>query len=146
MTALNTTPTSPIPARRVHIPIRIKITVPYMILSLLVAAVVAYLTTQLVIENIQERFDKQLYEAGKISSELIVSYETQLLETQSQGNQQNQLHIHNLNQHIQYLTLLINLQVLCGYSYRRDQMLLLLSFLPLQSFNQLSSFHTRYLT
>ena len=82
MTALNTTPTSPIPARRVHIPIRIKITVPYMILSLLVAAAVAYLTTQLVIENIQERFDKQLYEAGKISSELIVSYETQLLETQ----------------------------------------------------------------
>ena len=82
MTALNTTPTPPISARRVHIPIRIKITVPYMILSLLVAAAVAYLTTQLVIENIQERFNKQLYEAGKISSELIVSYETQLLETQ----------------------------------------------------------------
>ena len=48
----------------------------------MLAAAVAYLTTQLVIENIQERFDKQLYESGKISSELLVSYETQLLETQ----------------------------------------------------------------
>ena len=37
---------------------------------------------QLVIENVEERFNKQLYEAGKISSELIVSYETQLLQTQ----------------------------------------------------------------
>jgi len=53
-----------------------------MILSLILAVGVAYLTTQLVIENIQERFDKQLYEAGKISSELLVSYETQLLNTQ----------------------------------------------------------------
>jgi putative nucleotidyltransferase with HDIG domain len=78
MTALNNIPSS----RRLHIPIRIKITVPYMILALLLAAAVAYLTTQLVIENIRERFDKQIYEAGKISSELMVSYETQLLETQ----------------------------------------------------------------
>lgn len=53
-----------------------------MILALILAGAVAYLTTQLVIENVQERFDKQLYEAGKISSELLVRYETQLLETQ----------------------------------------------------------------
>jgi len=71
-----------IPVRRVRIPIRIKITIPYLILSLILAAAAAYLITQLVIENVEERFNKQLYEAGKISSELIVSYETQLLQTQ----------------------------------------------------------------
>ena len=82
MTTLNSISSHQVPVRRVHVPIRIKITFPYMILSLILAVAVAYLTTQLVIENIQERFDKQLFEAGKISSELLVSYETQLLKTQ----------------------------------------------------------------
>jgi putative nucleotidyltransferase with HDIG domain len=71
-----------IPIRKVRVPIRVKITIPYLILSLILAAGAAYLITQLVIENVEERFNKQLYEAGKISSELIVSYETQLLQTQ----------------------------------------------------------------
>ncbi len=71
-----------IPARRVRIPIRIKITIPYLILSLILAVAAAYLITQLVLENVEERFNKQLYEAGKISSELIVNYESQLLQTQ----------------------------------------------------------------
>ncbi len=70
------------PLQRIRVPIRIKITLPYLVLSLVLAVAVAYLTTQLVIENITERFNKQLYEAGKISSELIVSYEAQLLETE----------------------------------------------------------------
>lgn len=69
------------PSVRVRVPIRVKITLPYLLLSLVLAVAAAYLTTQLVIENIEERFNKQLYEAGKISSELMVSYETQLLET-----------------------------------------------------------------
>ena len=72
----------PIPVRRVRVPIRIKITIPYLILSLILAVAAAYLITQLVIENVEERFNKQLFEAGKISSELIVTYEMQLLETQ----------------------------------------------------------------
>jgi putative nucleotidyltransferase with HDIG domain len=67
---------------RVRVPIRAKITAPYLILSLLLAAAAAYLIMQLVMENVQERFNKQLYEAGKISSELIVGYETELLQTQ----------------------------------------------------------------
>ncbi|MBI5352096.1 MAG: HD domain-containing protein [Chloroflexi bacterium] len=71
-----------IPAQRVRVPIRIKITIPYLILSLILAAAAAYLITQLVFENVEERFNKQLYEAGKISSELIVNYESQLLQTQ----------------------------------------------------------------
>ncbi len=70
------------PLRHVRFPIRVKITFPYLILSLILAIAVAYLTTRLVIENIEERFNKQLFEAGKISSELLVSYESQLLETQ----------------------------------------------------------------
>src|ERR1051325_10961647 len=69
-------------APRVRFTIRMKITIPYLILSIILAVAAAYLITQLVVENVQERFNKQLFEAGKISSELIVSYETQLLETQ----------------------------------------------------------------
>lgn len=71
-----------ISARKIRVPIRIKLTLPYLILSLILAAAAAYLITQLVLENVEERFNKQLYEAGKISSELIVNYESQLLQTQ----------------------------------------------------------------
>lgn len=67
---------------RVRIPIRAKITVPYLILTLVLAAAAAYLITQLVVENLEERFNKQLFEAGKISSELMVGHESRLLETQ----------------------------------------------------------------
>ncbi len=66
----------------VRVPLRTKITLPYLILSLILAVAVAYLVTQLVVENVEERFKKQLFEAGKISSELLVGYESQLLETQ----------------------------------------------------------------
>jgi hypothetical protein len=55
--------------------IRTKITIPYLVLSLILAVAAAYLITQLVVENVEERFTKQLFEAGKISSELIVSHE-----------------------------------------------------------------------
>jgi len=67
--------------QRVRFPIRAKITVPYLVLSLVLALVAAYVITQLITENVQERFNKQLFESGKISSELIVGYETKLLET-----------------------------------------------------------------
>ena len=61
--------------------IRAKITIPYLLLSLILAVAAAYLITQLVVENVEERFTKQLFEAGKISSELIVNDEMQQLET-----------------------------------------------------------------
>jgi putative nucleotidyltransferase with HDIG domain len=67
--------------QHVRFPIRAKITVPYLILSLIVALAAAFVITQLVTENVQERFNRQLFESGKISSELIVGYETKLLET-----------------------------------------------------------------
>ncbi|MFT3895240.1 MAG: HD domain-containing phosphohydrolase [Anaerolineales bacterium] len=53
-----------------------------LILSLSLAVALAYLIMQVVIGSIEERFNKQLYEAGKISSELMVGYESQLLETE----------------------------------------------------------------
>ncbi|HLF73581.1 MAG TPA: hypothetical protein VI524_04515, partial [Anaerolineales bacterium] len=46
----------------VRVPIRTKLTVPYLVLSLSLAVAAAYLITQLVIENLQERFNKQLFE------------------------------------------------------------------------------------
>jgi len=52
-----------------------------MVLSLILAVAAAYLITQLVVENVEERFTKQLFEAGKISSELIVNHESRLLES-----------------------------------------------------------------
>ena len=73
---------APKTASRVRVPIRAKITIPYLVLSLILAVAAAYLITQLVVENVVERFNKQLFEAGKISSELIVDYESQLLETE----------------------------------------------------------------
>jgi putative nucleotidyltransferase with HDIG domain len=68
--------------RKVRVPIRTKLTFPYLLLTLILATAAAFLITQLVVENVQERFDKQLFEVGKISSELMVTYESQLLETQ----------------------------------------------------------------
>ena len=82
MAIINEALAPPTPARRVRVPIRIKITIPYLLLSIILAVAAAYIITQLIVENVEERFNKQLYEAGKISSELSVSYESQLLETE----------------------------------------------------------------
>jgi len=67
--------------RKVRMPIRTKLTLPYLVLSLIVAVIAAYMITQLVVENVEDRFTKQLYEAGKISSELVVTAESKLLES-----------------------------------------------------------------
>jgi putative nucleotidyltransferase with HDIG domain len=82
MAVINETFSHSSPSRQVRIPIRLKLTVPYLVLSIVLAVAAAYLITQLIVENVEERFAKQLYEAGKISSELNVSYESQLLETE----------------------------------------------------------------
>ena len=63
------------------VPLRTKITIPYLVLSLILAVAAAYIITQLVVENVEERFTKQLFEAGKISSELVVNHEMQFLES-----------------------------------------------------------------
>jgi HD-GYP domain-containing protein (c-di-GMP phosphodiesterase class II) len=62
-------------------PIRMKITIPYLFLALVIAMVGAYIVTQIVFDTIEERFTNQLLETGKIASEWIVKEEDKLLET-----------------------------------------------------------------
>ena len=71
------------PARKtaaVRFPIRLKVTLPYLILALIIAMAGAYIITQLVFDTIEERFTNQLIETGKIAAEWIVKEEEQLLE------------------------------------------------------------------
>ena len=65
----------------VRFPIRLKVTLPYLILALIIAMAGAYIITQLVFDTIEERFTNQLIEAGKIAAEWMVKEETELLET-----------------------------------------------------------------
>lgn len=62
-------------------PIRIKITVPYFLLSVLIAVSAAFLVTNIVFDTVEERFRNQLVEVGQLSSELMVFEEDKLLET-----------------------------------------------------------------
>ncbi len=65
----------------IRFPIRMKITLPYLILALIIAMVGAYIVTQVVFDSIEERFTNQLLETGKIASEAIVKEEEKLLES-----------------------------------------------------------------
>ena len=65
----------------VRFPIRMKVTLPYLILALIIAIVGAYLITQIVFDTIEERFTNQLIETGKIAAEWMVKEENELLET-----------------------------------------------------------------
>lgn len=65
----------------IRFPIRMKITLPYLILALIIAMVGAYIVTQVVFDTVEERFTNQLLETGKIASEWIVKEEDKLLET-----------------------------------------------------------------
>ena len=65
----------------IRYPIRLKVTLPYLILALIIAMVGAYIVTQLVFDTIEERFTNQLIETGKIAAEWMVKEEAELLET-----------------------------------------------------------------
>ena len=56
-----------------------KIIFPYVLLTLVVAGIGAYVVTNLVAGSLQERFNNQLLDAGRIVSETIVVYEEQRL-------------------------------------------------------------------
>ncbi len=60
--------------------IRTKIIVPYAILTILLAVVGAYLVTQLVAGSLQERFDNQLAESGRVASDAVVRTEREHLQ------------------------------------------------------------------
>ena len=66
---------------RVRIPVRVKITFPYILLATLFALVGAYLVSQVILESIQDRFNNQLVETGKQSADWMVHEEDRLLET-----------------------------------------------------------------
>lgn len=66
---------------RYKFPIRMKITLPYLVLTLVIAMAGAYIVTRVVFDTIEERFVNQLLETGKIASESIVDQENKLLET-----------------------------------------------------------------
>ena len=82
---LDSTPTPADEAVRgsaaVRFPIRLKVTLPYLILALIIAMAGAYIVTQLVFDTIEERFTNQLIETGKIAAEWMVKEEAELLET-----------------------------------------------------------------
>ncbi len=60
--------------------IETKIILPYMLLALSVAGLGAYVVTNLVTSSMQERFNNQLLDAGRVVSESMVRYETDRLE------------------------------------------------------------------
>ena len=71
------TPTMP----RVRMPVRVKITLPYLLLAVLFALAVAYVVSQVVFDSVSERYLNQLIATGKQSSDWIVREESRLLST-----------------------------------------------------------------
>lgn len=57
-----------------------KIILPYLLLTLVVAGVGAYVVTNLVTSSLQERFNNQLLDAGRVVAESMVGYEKDRLE------------------------------------------------------------------
>jgi len=57
-----------------------KIILPYLVLTLIVAAIGAYVVTRLVTSTLQERINNQLLDAGRVVAEAMVDYEEERLE------------------------------------------------------------------
>lgn len=66
---------------KVRFPMRLKITLPYALLALCVILAAAYIVTQLVTENVEERFTRQLIEVGQLTTDWMVHEEQDRLET-----------------------------------------------------------------
>ncbi len=62
-------------AKKIKWPIRLKITLPYLFLALAVATGVTILFWRIVLENVDERFNNQLYEAGRLTSDAMAAIE-----------------------------------------------------------------------
>ena len=63
----------------IGMPIRAKIVIPYLFLSIMLAMGAAYLITQIVFDSLEERFTNQLIESGKLASEWVYREEERLL-------------------------------------------------------------------
>ena len=66
---------------KIRVPMRIKITLPYVLLALILAIAAAYVVSQVVLDTIEERFTNQLIEVGKLTNDWMVQEEDRLLET-----------------------------------------------------------------
>jgi adenylate cyclase len=71
----------PVRLASVRMPVRLKITLPFIILAGLFAIAGAYLISRYVSESIRERFDNQLLEAGTLAADWMVREEERELET-----------------------------------------------------------------
>jgi len=59
----------------IWIPMRAKITLPFLLIAVAMATVMAFILYQIVFENIDQRFNTQLVESGKLASEWMVNEE-----------------------------------------------------------------------
>ena len=75
------TPSSQIVRNGRRIPIRTKITLPYIILAFGLVLSVGYVIARIVVDSVEERFTNNLIEAGQLTSEWMVLEEARLLET-----------------------------------------------------------------
>ena len=66
---------------KVRIPMRFKITFPYILLALLFAGVSAFLVSRYVVESMLDRFTIQLIDTGKLGADWMVQEEGRVLET-----------------------------------------------------------------
>ena len=66
---------------KVRWPIKYKITVPYLLLTIVIALGAFLLVRRIVLETVDERYNNQLYEAGKLAASAMVNLETKQLDT-----------------------------------------------------------------
>lgn len=64
-----------------HLSIRVKLTLPYVLLSLLIAMGGGLIVTRLMIDSLEQRFEGQLGETRTLASDVMVREEDRLLET-----------------------------------------------------------------
>ena len=79
-------PTTPVKQRqstepKVRVPVRFKITLPYLVLAILFALASAYIISQVVLSSVEERFYDQLEDVARQNNDLMVREESHLLET-----------------------------------------------------------------
>lgn len=79
--SISQTSREPADPERVRWPIRLKITLPYLLLSIIIAVIITALFWRITLETVDERYSNQLYEAGKLASEAMVTLEDRQLET-----------------------------------------------------------------
>lgn len=67
---------------RVRMPMRVKITFPYVLLALVFALTASLLVSRYILTSLQDRFTAQLVDVGKLTADWMVQEEARLLETQ----------------------------------------------------------------